>query len=113
MDQSSPQSGRFDGRLTTGHHSGVAHITGMVAPLPGGIRQGNETMETNDGDEMTAIFTFFLTQVGHLGHHVLTPAAGSSLPGPLVTGMGGPLPGGIGGPLHRNTQSFVKDKKIS
>lgn len=28
-----------------GHHSGVAHITGMVAHI-GGIRQGNETMET-------------------------------------------------------------------
>lgn len=38
----------------------------------------------------------FLTQVGHLGNHILTPAAGSFYPGPLASG--------IGGPLHRNTQ---------
>jgi hypothetical protein len=25
---------------------------------------------------MTVIFTFFLTHVGHLSHHVLTPAVG-------------------------------------
>jgi hypothetical protein len=43
--------------------------------------------------------------VGHLGHDVLTPAADSSQPGPLVTGISGPLLGGIGGPLHRNTHA--------
>jgi hypothetical protein len=50
--------------------------------------------------------------VGHLGHDVLTPAADSSQPGPLVTGISGPLLGGIGGPLHRNTQHCLQHEEI-
>jgi hypothetical protein len=77
MDESIQQPNRLGRRLKTGHHSGVAHFTGMVAHI-GGIRQrkrddGNEMTET----KMTAIFTFSLTQVGHLDHDVLTPAADS------------------------------------
>ena len=46
LDQSLPQPSRFHGRLTTGHHSGMAHISGMVAHIAGIRQQGNETMET-------------------------------------------------------------------
>ena len=74
----------------------VAHIAGMVAHFTG-ISQPNEMTETrrwkrDDG----GLSNYFLTHVGHLGHHILTPAAGPSLDWPTSTG--------IGGPLHRNTQ---------
>ena len=61
---------------------------------------------------MTAIFIFSLTHVGPLGHHVLTPAADSSEPGPLVTGIGGPIVTGIGGPLHRNTHQCLQTERV-
>jgi hypothetical protein len=63
----------------------AAHIAGMVAHFTGmparttGIRPVDETMETKRwrrDDEV--ISTSVLTHVGHLGHHMLTPAAGSS-----------------------------------
>lgn len=50
MDQSPPQPNGLGPSLTTRRRSGVAHITGTVAPIAG-IQQGkrddeNEMMET-------------------------------------------------------------------
>src|SRR5579871_6392434 len=78
----------------------VAHI---AAETDGETRRWRR----NDGNEMAVKFTFFLTDVGHLGHHILTPAAGSSYPGPHASGIAGSLAGGIGGPLHRNTHNHT------